>query len=63
MRLKLAVAATMVAPRPATLRAHDYTVRTEAERSLDHGAAMRYKSTQQEPRRKRARNAKTCKCE
>eukprot|EP00965_Chrysotila_dentata_P114287 3777319-Pleurochrysis_carterae.AAC.1 len=36
--LQLAVAATTVAPTP---RAQDYTVRTEAESPLDHGAAMR----------------------
>eukprot|EP00965_Chrysotila_dentata_P260174 6213805-Pleurochrysis_carterae.AAC.6 len=30
---------------PATPRAHDCTVRTEAESLLNHGAAMRYEST------------------
>eukprot|EP00965_Chrysotila_dentata_P254745 6211982-Pleurochrysis_carterae.AAC.1 len=44
----------LVTTRPATPQAHSHTVRTEAENPLDHGAAMRYESTQQNPRRKRA---------
>eukprot|EP00965_Chrysotila_dentata_P260695 6214003-Pleurochrysis_carterae.AAC.1 len=40
--------------RPATPRANGYTVRAEAESTLDQGAVMRYESSQQEPRRKGA---------
>eukprot|EP00965_Chrysotila_dentata_P238481 6202530-Pleurochrysis_carterae.AAC.1 len=55
--------------RPATPRAHDCTVRTEAESPLAHGAAMCYRdelnNSQHEGNAQRRihANAKTCKCE
>eukprot|EP00965_Chrysotila_dentata_P116366 3846770-Pleurochrysis_carterae.AAC.1 len=53
--------------RPAAPRALNCTVRTESESPLDHGATMRYESTQQNhegnAQRRINANARTCKCE